>query len=79
MSTGAAEANAAATVLVYRLFSCWLIIPAGLAGWLVLRRRGHTPRDYDADDGDERAAGAAGLDTAGVAHLIGRRTPQPKR
>lgn len=35
---GAPEAAAAATVLTYRLFSCWLLIPAGLAGWLVLRR-----------------------------------------
>ena len=38
ISAGAADAPAAATVLVYRLLSCWLILPAGLVGWLVLRR-----------------------------------------
>ncbi|HEV2780285.1 MAG TPA: lysylphosphatidylglycerol synthase transmembrane domain-containing protein [Actinophytocola sp.] len=39
VSAGAGEAAAAATVLAYRLLSCWLIIPAGFIGWLVLRRR----------------------------------------
>jgi uncharacterized membrane protein YbhN (UPF0104 family) len=38
ISAGAAEAPAAAAVLVYRLFSAWLILPVGLLGWLVLRR-----------------------------------------
>jgi hypothetical protein len=38
VSSGAGEAQAAATVLVYRLLSCWLIIPVGLLCWLVLRR-----------------------------------------
>ena len=38
ISAGAGEAAAAATVLVYRLLSCWLIIPVGLLCWLVLRR-----------------------------------------
>jgi putative heme transporter len=38
VSAGAGDAGAAATVLVYRLLSCWLIIPVGLLCWLVLRR-----------------------------------------
>lgn len=29
------------TVLVYRLLSCWLIIPVGLLCWLGLRRPSH--------------------------------------
>lgn len=37
LSAGASEAPAAATVLAYRLLSCWLIIPMGLVGWLILR------------------------------------------
>lgn len=45
VSAGAGEAAAAATVLVYRLLSCWLIIPVGLAAWLGLRR---PPRSVNA-------------------------------
>lgn len=40
ISAGAGDAPAAATVLAYRLLSCWLIIPMGLVGWLVLRWTG---------------------------------------
>ncbi|GAA4609124.1 YbhN family protein [Actinoplanes octamycinicus] len=42
LSLGAAPAVAAATVLTYRLFSCWLILPVGLLTYLGLR---HTPAD----------------------------------
>lgn len=38
VSAGAAQAPAAAAVLGYRLFSCWLILPAGLLTWLTIRR-----------------------------------------
>jgi putative heme transporter len=38
VSAGAAQGPAAAAVLGYRLFSCWLIIPAGLFTWALLRR-----------------------------------------
>ena len=38
VSAGAAQPAAAAAVLTYRLLSCWLILPLGLVGWLVLRR-----------------------------------------
>jgi len=38
VSGGAGEAAAAATVLVYRLLSCWLIIPTGFVAWLLLRK-----------------------------------------
>jgi uncharacterized protein (TIRG00374 family) len=41
VSAGADDPAAAATVLVYRLLSCWLIIPVGLLCWLVLRRPSH--------------------------------------
>lgn len=52
VSAGADDGAAAATVLVYRLLSCWLIIPVGLLCWLVLRRpsRGDTPGEA-VDDG----------------------------
>jgi uncharacterized membrane protein YbhN (UPF0104 family) len=41
VTAGAGNAAAAATVLVYRLLSCWLIIPVGLLCWLALRRPSH--------------------------------------
>jgi putative heme transporter len=41
LSSGATNADAAGTVLVYRLISCWLLIPVGFACWLVLRRPSH--------------------------------------
>ncbi len=37
-AAGAEPAAAAATVLGYRLLSCWLVIPAGLTTWAFLRR-----------------------------------------
>ncbi|WP_166659317.1 lysylphosphatidylglycerol synthase transmembrane domain-containing protein [Labedaea rhizosphaerae] len=48
VAAGAAAGPAAAVVLVYRVLSCWLVLPAGVIGWLVLRT-GHpvtadTPR-----------------------------------
>jgi uncharacterized membrane protein YbhN (UPF0104 family) len=39
VAAGAAQGPAAATVLGYRLFSAWLIIPAGLFAWAMLRRK----------------------------------------
>ncbi|WP_196278947.1 lysylphosphatidylglycerol synthase transmembrane domain-containing protein [Catellatospora vulcania] len=43
-TAGAEPAAAAATVLGYRLLSCWLVIPAGLTTWAFLRRADrHTP------------------------------------
>jgi uncharacterized protein (TIRG00374 family) len=39
VAAGATQGPAAATVLGYRLFSAWLIIPAGLFAWAMLRRR----------------------------------------
>jgi putative heme transporter len=41
VAAGAAAGPAAGVVLVYRLLSCWLVLPAGLLGWLVLRT-GHS-------------------------------------
>ncbi|WP_432825336.1 lysylphosphatidylglycerol synthase transmembrane domain-containing protein [Dactylosporangium sp. CA-092794] len=38
VSAGAAQAPAAAAMLVYRLLSCWIIIPVGLLTYAVLRR-----------------------------------------
>lgn len=37
VSAGAADTAGAAAVLVYRMLSCWLIIPVGLVCWLLLR------------------------------------------
>lgn len=42
-ATGATAVSAAAAVLVYRLLSCWLIIPAGGAAALALRRATRVP------------------------------------
>jgi uncharacterized membrane protein YbhN (UPF0104 family) len=38
VTAGAGQAPAAAAVLGYRLFSCWLVIPVGLLCWAMLRR-----------------------------------------
>ena len=38
VSAGAGQPAAAAAVLAYRLLSCWLVLPLGLVGWMVLRR-----------------------------------------
>ena len=40
MAAGTTQASAAAVVLGYRLFSCWLILPLGLAAWAALRHLG---------------------------------------
>lgn len=56
VSAGAGEAAAAAVVLVYRLLSCWLIIPAGLLSWLVLRRPSH----QQAVEDDTKVVGQVG-------------------
>jgi putative heme transporter len=39
VAAGASQGPAAAAVLGYRLFSAWLIIPAGLFAWALLRRK----------------------------------------
>jgi uncharacterized protein (TIRG00374 family) len=46
-ASGAAAVSAAAAVLIYRLLSCWLLIPAGGIAALVLRR--DTPATPTAD------------------------------
>ena len=39
VSAGAAHGPAAAAMLVYRLLSCWMIIPLGALAYATLRRR----------------------------------------
>ena len=39
IAAGAPEAAAAATVVVYRVLSCWMVIPLGALAWASLRRR----------------------------------------
>jgi uncharacterized membrane protein YbhN (UPF0104 family) len=41
VSAGGAQGAAAAVVLVYRVISCWIIIPIGGLAYAVLRRRAH--------------------------------------
>lgn len=53
VSAGAGYTGAAATVLVYRLLSCWLIIPVGFLCWLGLRR----PSDQHAVEDESEAGG----------------------
>jgi hypothetical protein len=43
VSAGAPEGAAAATVLLYRLISCWAIVPIGGLTYAVMRRRSATP------------------------------------
>ena len=47
VAAGAPSAAAAAAVLVYRVLSCWLIVPVGLFAWVALestgRRASHDP------------------------------------
>lgn len=54
VSAGAPQGPAAAAVVVYRLFSCWLLIPVGfsLMGLLAVRdrRRGIVDPDYEDDE-----------------------------
>ncbi|MEV6970236.1 YbhN family protein [Hamadaea sp. NPDC051192] len=45
VGAGAASAPAAATVLGYRVLSCWLIIPVGFLAWTALRRAGRAALD----------------------------------
>lgn len=66
VAAGAGEAPAAATVLVYRLLSCWLIIPAGFATWLGLRRSHLVGAALDDQFGRSGELGA-GLGQDGVA------------
>jgi uncharacterized membrane protein YbhN (UPF0104 family) len=42
-AAGATAATAVAAVLVYRLISCWLLLPAGGVAVVLLRRRGAEP------------------------------------
>jgi uncharacterized protein (TIRG00374 family) len=52
IAAGAGEGAAAATVLVYRLLSCWLIIPTGVLGSLVLRHPPHNgPSGHELTEG----------------------------
>lgn len=69
VAAGAGDAAAAATVLVYRLLSCWLIIPVGLLCWLGLRR----PSDEEAVQEVPEVAGQLG----GGA-LVARQVPQQR-
>jgi hypothetical protein len=69
VSAGAGEAGAAATVLVYRLLSCWLIIPVGLLCWLVLRRPSH----QEAVQEEPELVGQVGGGT-----LVARQLPQQR-
>ena len=84
VSAGADNAAAAATVLVYRLLSCWLIIPVGLLCWLVLRRPSH---QYAVEDDAEvvgqlgrRAVVAGEVPQQRVLeHAVHQRVRQPRR
>ncbi|GIH02111.1 hypothetical protein Rhe02_01780 [Rhizocola hellebori] len=71
VAAGADDASAAGAVIGYRLFSCWLIIAAGLAIWAFLRRtlRSHTdlapPHDMPASPDRTLSATAT---TTGPSH-----------
>ncbi len=90
VSAGAGEASAAAAVLVYRLLSCWLIIPVGLLGWLVLRHppSRSRPGDHEAiehpGDIDRQFVGRAGVamqmtEQRLLEHAVEQGVGQPRR
>ncbi|MET7421204.1 lysylphosphatidylglycerol synthase transmembrane domain-containing protein [Dactylosporangium sp. NPDC005555] len=47
-ASGATAITATAAVLLYRLLSCWLLIPLGGAAAVVLRRPARVPTEHDA-------------------------------
>jgi uncharacterized membrane protein YbhN (UPF0104 family) len=47
VAAGAPSGAAAAVVLVYRVLSCWLIVPTGLIAWVVLQSTGRRPAHDD--------------------------------
>lgn len=61
VSAGAAQGPAAAAIVVYRLFSCWLLIPVGFSvmGLLAVRDRRRGIVDPD-DEDDEHPTAASG-------------------
>lgn len=89
ISAGAGNAEAAAAVLVYRLLSCWLIIPVGLIGWLVLRHPARSrPGDHEAiedpGDVDREFVGRAGVtmqmtEQRLLEHAVEQGVGQPRR
>lgn len=70
-AAGAEPAAAAATVLGYRLLSCWLVIPAGLTTWAFLRRADNRataePTPDAAAPTPEPAPSAAGIPATSAA------------
>lgn len=74
VSAGAGNAEAAAAVLVYRLLSCWLIIPVGLLGWLVLRH--HPARSRPGDHEAIEEPGDVGRELVGRAGVTVQMTEQ---
>ncbi len=61
VSAGAAQGPAAAAIVVYRLFSCWLLIPVGfsLMGLLAVRDRRRGIVDPDEQENERPAEAAA--------------------
>jgi hypothetical protein len=41
VAAGAGRSDAAAVVIIYRVLSCWLILPIGALSWSVLHQRSH--------------------------------------
>lgn len=56
-ASGATAITAAAAVLLYRLLSCWLLIPLGGAAAVVLRRPGRSPSPAEGAGPDGRVSG----------------------
>jgi uncharacterized membrane protein YbhN (UPF0104 family) len=75
VSAGTPQAPAAAVVLVYRLLSCWAVLPVGLVTWAVLRGPRSVPgRSVPGRSAPGRSAPHVG-DGRGTRGLADRREP----
>jgi hypothetical protein len=78
VSAGAAHAPAAAAVLIYRLVSCWAIVPVGLALWMALQTWGNAAESAAPSAHARRGRANRGR-VAGELHArLGRRLVFPK-
>jgi uncharacterized membrane protein YbhN (UPF0104 family) len=69
VTAGAAHAPAAAAVVIYRLVSCWAIVPVGLALWMALQTWGNAAENEPRPcaDGDRAVPEARAMRTSQAA------------
>ena len=77
VASGAVHSDAAAVVIIYRLLSCWLILPIGALSWSVLRRHNdatatRNPTTLPTGGGDPAARAGQRVESAAVSATHGR-------